>query len=257
MLFAAFVAVQFRYFFGGQSNIHLAGLTYAEYTRRGFAELLIVTVFSLGLALLLQRLTARPSRSAAAGFKVLAALLVALTGVLLLSAFQRLLLYEQAYGFTELRTYVHVFMSWVGVLLAAFLAFLLTDRPRGFTFALLLAGLGFIVTLNILNTDAFIVRQNLARYAATGKLDAAYLATLSDDAVPGLLDAMDRVGPSEREILGSALHFRLNQLTEIEPRAGWVGWQASRSRAYRLLLQASADLQQYAPQRYYWSFPID
>ena len=34
LLFAAFVAIQFRYFFGGQANITREGYTYADYARR-------------------------------------------------------------------------------------------------------------------------------------------------------------------------------------------------------------------------------
>lgn len=257
LLFAVFVGVQFRYFFGGQSNVHVAGLTYAEYARRGFAELVLVAIFSLGLALLLQRLTKRESRRAALTFEVLAGLLAVLTGVILISAFQRLLLYEQAYGFTELRFFTHVFMGWMGVLLAIFLVSLHFDRPRWFAAGLLLVGLGFIFTLNVLNTDAFIVRQNMARYEASGDLDAVYLATLSEDAIPGLLQALSQVGPDEKQILGSALHFQLNQLEEDESEAGWFTWHYARSRAYALLSAARAELEQYEPYEYYWEFPVD
>lgn len=257
LLFALFVGIQFRYFFGGQSNIHVAGLTYSEYARRGFAELVVVTVFSLGLALLLQWLTKRETRRSTMTFEGLAGLLIALTGVILFSAFQRLLLYERAYGFTELRFFTHVFMGWMGVLLIVFLVSMHFNKHRWFAFGLLLVGLGFIATLNLLNTDAFIVRQNLARYEASGDLDAVYLATLSDDAVPALINAIDQVGSEEREVLGSALHFRLNQLENIKEKLSWMEWHFAHSRAYLLLQAAKPDLEQYEPRDYDWEFPLD
>ena len=256
-LFAAFVVVQFRYFFGGRSNINLEGFTYAEYVRRGFTELVIVAVFSLGLGLILQSWTRRKSRSDVAGFEILAVLLVGLTGVILASAFKRLLLYEEAYGFTQLRTYVHVFMTWLGLLLVVFIVTLHFNRPRLFLFGLFLAFFGFCATLNILNTDVFIVRSNLARYAQSGKLDAEYLATLSEDAVPDLLRAMEWVGPSEKLVLGSALHYRLDALDALHKRLDWGGWHLARFRAYQLLKQAENDLEQYEPRRYEWTIPID
>ena len=49
LLFTAFVAFQFRYFFGGQVTLEAQGLTYAEYARRGFAELVVVSVISFFL----------------------------------------------------------------------------------------------------------------------------------------------------------------------------------------------------------------
>ena len=47
LLFAFFVGIQFKYFFGGQTNIHIDGFTFAEYARKGFSELVIVAVISL------------------------------------------------------------------------------------------------------------------------------------------------------------------------------------------------------------------
>ena len=42
LLFGAFVFFQFRYFFGGQVTLEAHGLTYSEYARKGFWELLAV-----------------------------------------------------------------------------------------------------------------------------------------------------------------------------------------------------------------------
>ena len=59
LLFSAFVAFQFRYFFGGQVTLEAQGLTYAEYARRGFAELVVVSVISFFLLWGLSNLTRR------------------------------------------------------------------------------------------------------------------------------------------------------------------------------------------------------
>ena len=110
LLFAIFVTVQFRYFFGGQTNIHLEGFTYAEYARRGFSELVVVACLSLALFLGLSSITRRANTNQRSVFTALGIGLVLLVLVILVSAFQRLLLYEAAYGFSEVRTYTHVFM---------------------------------------------------------------------------------------------------------------------------------------------------
>ena len=47
LLFLSFVIVQFRYFFGGNANIHIDGYTYAEYARRGFGELVTTALNQL------------------------------------------------------------------------------------------------------------------------------------------------------------------------------------------------------------------
>src|SRR5512143_2608327 len=117
---------------------------------------------------------------------------------MLISAYQRLVLYESAYGFSRLRTYTHVFMIWLGLLLIAVVVLEMTRHERAVGLAMLVAALGFIVSLGLLNVDAFIVEQNIQREvqrveeSASSQngvtLDAQYFLDLSDDAVPPLVD---------------------------------------------------------------------
>ena len=161
VLFTAFVVVQFRYFFGGQSNINLAGFTYAEYARRGFGELVAVAFFSLLMILGLSTITHRENKVQRRCYSGLNAIIVALVIVMLVSAYQRLALYEVAYGFSRLRTYTHVILIWIGLLFAAVVVLEVLHRERAFAFAALIASIGFAVSLSLLNVDAFIARQNI------------------------------------------------------------------------------------------------
>lgn len=186
-LFTFFVIIQFQYFFGGETNITVEGYTYAEYARRGFGELVIVAFFSL---LLFQGLSTVVKRETSTQRKVFAGLgvgLVALVFIMLLSAYYRLTLYEQAYGFSRLRTYTHVFMVWLALLLLAVVALDLLQRQRTFAFAAMLALIGFSASLILLNVDAFIANHNVQRAVEGNDLDVAYLASLSPDAVPALV----------------------------------------------------------------------
>ena len=121
-LFAAFVVIQFQYFFGGTTNIHVDGYTYAEYARRGFGELVAVAFFALLMLLTLSAVTKRETETQRRIFSGLGVALVALLLVMLFSAFKRLGLYEEAYGFSRLRTYTHVFLIWLGLLLVVTIA---------------------------------------------------------------------------------------------------------------------------------------
>ena len=225
LLFAAFVIVQFQYFFGGQANINLEGYTYAEYARQGFGELVTVAVFSLFLFLGLSSITRRNEKERKI-FSGLGITLVLFVLVMLFSAFQRLTLYETAYGFSRLRTYSHVFMIWLGALLITVVALEILRKQRAFAPAMVIAIVGFAATLNLLNVDAFIVRQNIARSAGGAKLDMAYLADLSGDAIPALADAMDETSVSRvtREAVSVSLicHWYQNESRLTEPRS----WQS-------------------------------
>jgi len=246
VLFALFAVVQVQYFFGGQTNIGVQGYTYAEYARRGFSELVAVAFFSLLLFLSLSAVVKRQNQTQRWIFSGLGLGMVALVGVMLFSAFQRLMLYEAAYGFSRLRAYTHVFMIWLGVLLAVVLVLDILRKERTFALAALLASIGFAVTLTLLNVDGFIVRQNVARAAAGESLDVAYLASLSSDSVPALVAAyQDQTLPENtRDAVGAALVCHEHDSSGSGDQ-NWRIYTLSGGRADQALRQVQSRLDAY------------
>lgn len=234
LLFGAFVFVQFQYFFGGLANIKLDGYTYAEYARRGFGELVTVAVFSLFLFLGLSSITRRSAEKEQKIFSGMGVALVLFVLVMLFSALKRLALYEAAYGFSRQRAYPHVFMLWLGALLIAVVVLEFLGKRRAFAPAMAFAIIGFALSLNLMNVDAFIVRQNVARSRGGAELDMAYLATLSNDAVPALTALMDEPSVSNviREGVAASLvcHWYQNESRLTEPRA-WQSFHVSNWKA--------------------------
>ena len=230
VLFAVFVVIQFQYFFGGQSNIGVVGYTFSEYARRGFGELVTVAFFSLLLFLSLSAVVKRQNQTQRWVFSGLGIGMVALVGVMLYSAFQRLTLYESAYGFSRLRAYTHVFMIWLGVLLVVVVVLDILRKERTFALAALLASIGFAASLTLINVDGFIVRQNVARAAAGADLDVATLASLSSDSIPALVESLQdgSLTPGTRDAVGAALACRLNAESGGNADTDWRGFTLSR-----------------------------
>jgi len=245
-LFALFLGVQVRYFFGGQSNITVEGYTYAEYARRGFNEMFWVVFLSLLLFLCLGTVTRRENAAQRRLFSMSSVLLTGLVMVILISAFQRLVLYETAYGFTRIRTCTHVFMLWVGVLLLAAAVLELAQRQHAFAAALIIVAIGFGLSLSLLNVDGFITSKNIARAVNGEELDAAYLISLSDDAVPVMSEYFtgNALQPSLREDLGGVLACRL-YLQEQHASAGWRSFHFSSSRSAAILEQMKPGIEKY------------
>lgn len=221
LLFAAFVAVQFRYFFGGAALVKVAPkLTYAEYARHGFFEL--VTVAALVVPLLLFAswiIDASGTRT----FRVLALIQVVCVAVMLVSAWRRMQLYVDEYGLTELRVYTTAFMVWIATLLAWFVATVLTGNRNRFVIGALASGVAIVVALHFINPDERIVRTNLER-AAAGKraIDMTYATSLSADAVPALVSTLPNLPPCAAQ-----------RLLAVDARdTDWRSWNASRSRAH-------------------------
>jgi hypothetical protein len=186
-LFAAFVLIQFTYFFGGQSTLAVTGLSHAEYARRGFFELVAVSVLTLGLALGLDHVTIRQGQRETTLFRTLALLIVGLTTVMLVSASRRMWLYEEAYGFTQLRVYVHVCIAWLAVLFGVYVLALFRLRKEVFSLGSVLVMIGYLGTLNLMNVDAYVAERNIARYHDGRALDVGYFNILSEDAVPVII----------------------------------------------------------------------
>ncbi|NIS81376.1 MAG: DUF4173 domain-containing protein [Anaerolineales bacterium] len=245
LLFAAFVAVQFTYLFGGEANITAAGYTYSEYARRGFGELTFLAFLSLGLIMALGSWTKRQAPRQRAWFNGLSASLVGFMGVILFSALKRLLLYEAAYGFTRLRTYTHVAIVWLGIMFAVFLILLFLDRLRRFAPAAVLGMLGFALTVNLLNVDAFIVRQNMRRFQDTGDIDLPHMILLSTDALPALIGFVDELPSDTQEELLPQLACQREMLEEHTKELSWQSTHWSRAQAAWAFESVAAQLDSY------------
>ncbi|MBM4460361.1 MAG: DUF4173 domain-containing protein [Chloroflexi bacterium] len=255
-LFLAFVAVQAVYLFGGADTLGRSGLTHSEYARRGFFELVTVAALALSLILLLdwlQRDTAGQSRR---WVNLLHGVLVLLTLAILVSALQRMRLYVQDYGLTELRFYTTAFMGWLAVVLIWLAATVLWGRRtdgierRRFAFGSLIAGVLLIIGLNLVNPDATIARVNLDRaIAGIGQpLDARYLTrNLSADAAAALVEGLVRLPDREAQArLACELQASATRLNQHSGQANWRGLNWGRVSGRRTLNQADSLVASFA-----------
>lgn len=225
LVFGAFLGVQFQYLFGGAARVQaVPGLTYAEYARRGFGELVAVAFLTLALVLGLHSLTRRTGKQPRL-FAALGSGIVAETLVLLCSAWSRMAAYESAYGATQTRLYVDVFILWLGAALL-WLALTLWSKKGSQRFAVgaLACAIGFVASLNLLNPDLHVARTNTARWERTGQLDTDALRGLSADARPALRALLPRLTEAQRQELSgytTPLALRPN------PRRNWQSWHAT------------------------------
>ncbi|GAE94604.1 hypothetical protein JCM21714_3778 [Gracilibacillus boraciitolerans JCM 21714] len=184
-IYLLFAVIQFKYFFGGEAI--QGDLTYAEYARRGFFELVIVTVINWSLLLICLKLVNVKRKSGSFFMKIMYSLLIVTSGgVMLTSAYMRLSMYENAYGFTMDRIFAHTFMIFLIVIFAYTFIRVWLERISISHFYLII-GLIFYTTLNAINLEEIIVENNLERYQETGKIDIHYLDSLSYSGIDGLI----------------------------------------------------------------------
>ena len=243
-VFALFVGLQGAYLFGGLDTVEATGVSYAEYARRGFFELAAVALLSGGLVIGAERL-ARDRTRLLIG---LAVGLVAMTGVVIASSALRLRLYQEAYGWTELRFYVLASIVLLAVGAIALLAALVTDRVRWIGHVLIVAGLGIGLAVNLIGPVRFISEQNVARVLdprlvppdGRSGLDELYAISLGDDAVPALIRALPAIDEGAPAYLANGLRVRLATLRADEGLNAWPAWNAGRAAA-RDALESATD----------------
>ena len=194
-LFALYVLTQLGWFFGGERFLQArTGLTAAEYARQGFFEMVWVVVLVLPL-LLLTRAALRPGRDLARRHSSLALPMVALLGVMIVSALLRMRLYVQYYGLTLERFYPLVFMGWLAIVLAWLAFTVLRGRGRTFVAGAVASALVILALLNVVVPDLLVARVNITRAreqvrSAEPALDLPHLATLGGEAVPLAVSAV-------------------------------------------------------------------
>ncbi len=196
-LFLLFVIVQIGWFFGGNAYVQAnESITYSEYARRGFGELVTAAGLVLPLLLLADWMTPRAQRREALVFGALAMVLIGLLFVIMASAVNRMLIYQAAYGLTEQRLYPTAFMLWLAIVFAWFVATVLRGRRSAFAVGMLVSGLAVAGALNAINPDALIVQVNSERQNALTAFDTRYANSLSADAGPAVVAALPRLSPA-------------------------------------------------------------
>ena len=254
-LFAAFVATQLGWFFGGERFLReTTGLTAATYARQGFFQMVAVVALVVPL-LLVTRALLRPGAELRRRHTMLSVPVIGLLGAIIVSAALRMRLYVHYYGLTTDRFSTLVFMGWLGVVLALFGLTVLRDRGRSFAAGSVISGLATLVALHVVVPDVVVARVNVERAAHTAgvtadELDVRHLARLSGEAadfaiastltVPtastsanlavaadarcdAALTLLDRWGPASRTA------------NEREQLGAWRSWNAGESHALRVV----------------------
>ncbi|GAA3384423.1 DUF4173 domain-containing protein [Cryptosporangium minutisporangium] len=225
-LFACFVGVQLVVLAEGDRYVRTtAGLTYAEYARQGFWQLLAVTALTLLVVAVVVRLAGRESRADRMTLRVLLGALCLLATLVVASAIRRMWLYEDAYGFTRLRVLVQAAELWLGLVFVLVAVAGIRLRGSWLPRTVLATGALILLGLAALNPDAFIAERNTVRYAETGRIDVDYLSGLSADAAP----ALDRLPEPYRSCALYQWEYRLPADDE------WYSASLGRSRAREIL----------------------
>ena len=180
-LYLLFLGIQSAGLFGGSEYLAQKGLSYAEWARSGFFQMVGVTVLNLSLLLAAVQWSRRTG-AAWRAVRFLSALLTAESLVLLVSAGVRMTLYVEAYGlsFKRFLTYWGMGMMAAFLLAAAWKVHRPDFRFCRVVFPLALAGW---LVINCVPVDYLVAKDQVDRYLAgkSESLSVEYLVSLSYD----------------------------------------------------------------------------
>jgi len=238
LLFLLYLGVQATYLVGGDALVQSTiPLTYAQYARGGFFELVAIAAMVLPILLFADQISRKDRPAGSFAISILSGVMIAVVCLMEASALHRMSLYAQAYGLTNLRTYTTAFMLWLLAVLLWTGFTVLRGASDRFVPGAIAAGLALVAGLHIANPEDLIVRENLARAREGQTLDLDYLLSLSADAVPRMLAERSSLSPRTREELDQRLHGWWTRVTIEDVRA----WNHSRARASAALSQTIAE----------------
>jgi hypothetical protein len=198
--------------------LETTGLTYAEYARSGFFQLLGAAALTVVVLGVLRAAVELPTAGSRWVFGVLSAAAVVLTLVMVHSSIVRLGLYEDAFGLTMLRLGSTIFAWWIGavlVLVGAALCGLLPSRSW-LPGAVVCSAVAALLIANLMNPEKFVMTRNVERARETGRFDLDHALDLSADARPTLLTSMDVLDGDQQAAVRD--HFCNRDLTRSTRR---------------------------------------
>ncbi|MEO6469087.1 MAG: DUF4173 domain-containing protein [Acidimicrobiia bacterium] len=191
----------------GDRLVRATGMTPAQYARSGFFQLCWATLAIVALLVLIRRL-ATPLALRDRRVRLLSAAVPILALGLVVVSVTRMAHYDDAFGMTMLRLWALGATVWLGTLLVlmAIRAATVGSGRRWVGGTVLLVAVALVLFADIVNPEAFVVRHNAARSRTGATLDLGYLGSLSDDAVPQIVETFGQ--PANRAVVRDAIRCR-------------------------------------------------
>lgn len=195
LLFAGFIFIQFKYLFSGVGerelmNLGIKSITYSEYVRKGFFELLLASVVSSGVIFYALQYIHKLKDKGKLLVQIFTSVVTLEVGLLLWSAAQRVILYYNAHGLTRARVFGMFFLAWLALLLIILLIRILRDiKSKTYLTLNIISTILILALVNCISVDGLIAGSE-HKPTVNNEIDYYYLAYLSPDASESWIPAI-------------------------------------------------------------------
>ena len=195
VFYAIYLASQLAYFSSAFSGILPRGydFSYAEYARRGFFEITVISVINLFVLFLAWGIARKKDRRLPVAVSAFGTFVSVFTLFIISTAFAKMTMYIGAYGMSVLRIGTSAFLVFLAVVFLAVILRLWLPRVKVLQTALVTAAV-VLLLLGIGNVNRFVAKYNYEAYC-DGRLagiDAEYLSELGDEGIPYLCALAER-----------------------------------------------------------------
>lgn len=178
VVYVIYCAIQIIYLFMGMTKGLPDHVTYSEYARGGFFQLLLVGIINIIMILVSMYLF-----SANKILRILLTMISGCTFIMIFSAGYRMLLYTGAYHLTLLRILVLWFLSLLIFVMAGIVVNMYWDKFSLFRYVVMVVSI-FYISLSFARPDVVTAKYNISQIEVLEDEDVYYLLSLSSDAAP-------------------------------------------------------------------------
>lgn len=184
ILYLCFTFIQVSHLYGNGTLPN--GISYAEYARSGFFDLIYIVVINMLLVGILKNKIDSESKNTRNLLNIFYSIITILTINMSVAAFYKMNIYIEAYGYTTLRVLVSAFIIFL-VLTMIYMLMFIWKGTNIFKITMV-TGLVIYLGLNFMNIDNFIATKNINNKTIT-QTDQEYISYLSIDAQDAITKA--------------------------------------------------------------------
>lgn len=243
IIYLIFSFIQITNLFMNTSND--PNFDYSSYARQGFFQLMIVSFINFVILIVANINKIEKTKSQKIYNKIMSLLIILFTLIIIVSAFYRMNLYQETYGYTYLRIFVDFVLISEALISIPIIIYLLGKKIDILKSGTIIASFMFAL-LNFINIDNFIAEKNIDRYFNNPKnsnFDISYLCNLGTDAttqVTRLLKADDEyiVKRTEKYLYKQKQSLNLDKMD-------WQEYNMSKKEAKEILDSQNIEINYY------------
>ena len=218
---------------------------YSSYARQGFFQLMFVSFINFVILIVANINKVKKTKSQKIYNKIMSLLIILFTIIIIISAFYRMNLYQETYGYTYLRIFVDFFLISEVLISIPIIIYLLGKKIDILKSIIIITSFMFVL-LNFMNIDNFIAEKNIDRYfnnPEDSNFDISYLCKLGTDAteqITRLLKADDEyiVKRTERYLYEQKQSLNLDEMN-------WQEYNMSKKEAKEILDNQNIEINYY------------